>query len=321
MIKNTDLLFVAGAGTLANHINNISKIIIEKIKQKRKNRVLLINHPYSVKILNALDGELEDYFDVLCYTSEYFLKKDHFVFNNKSTLKEIVLYHPVFKDRPKQKLFSNNKPITIGRISRDHIDKFSEDTKDFYEYLEKYNFNFIFLGAKKTLNNFFPQKTSKKNWLIFGEEELTKEDFFNKMDIFLYKTSRQYKEYFGNVIIEAMYYGIPAVTENRDSYKEQIIDKITGFLCDNNDEFYKRILELKENVKLREKISKNSQNYVMEKFNLEEFKFNHVMKFLDIIDKIDLNTFKKNQDLLKLLNNKNLKIINKFINQNTILYM
>ena len=39
-----------------------------------------------------------------------------------------------------------------------------------------------------------------------------------------------------------------------------------GFLL-----FEKHYSELKENVKLREKISKNAQNYVMEKFNLEEF--------------------------------------------------
>jgi glycosyltransferase involved in cell wall biosynthesis len=283
-MESSDIIYISSASSFSNFIKKVSSYILEKLKRTQSKNILTINHPYSKNILNSLDSNLHNYFKYLSFTSKYFDAVDRKIFNAQSKIKQFVLYNPAFEEKRIPKDYKNKKPITIGRISRDDLYKFSEDTIEFYEYLNNYDFKFIFLGAKKSITKLLGNKKVPDNWIIYGEGEIPSEDFFRQTDIFVYKTSSSYVEYFGNVIIEAMYYGIPVVTEKRDAYPEQIIDGKTGFLCSSNEEFYETIIKLKNDENLRETIGKEAQNFVIENFNIEKFRTAHNKIFKDIIN-------------------------------------
>lgn len=250
LIEKSDIIYVIGAASLARHFDKIPKSIFNTLKENNKsNRILLINDPYSKKLFDLLGKDLSLYFDILSFTSEHYRKKDNKILDPESKMKHVVLYHPVFECQKISKEYNYKKELVIGRISRDVDYKYSEDTIEFYKHLNKYNFKFIFLGGKKTILKMLKNEKIPENWILYDEGEISKEEFFKKIDIFIYKTSKNYEEYFGNVTMEAMSYGIPVIAEKRGAYTEQIINKKTGFLCSNNSEFFSILINFKKIIR------------------------------------------------------------------------
>ena len=73
-------------------------------------------------------------------------------------------------------------------------------------------------------------------------------------------------------LLEAMAIGIPSISTNINAIPEAIIDGETGILigADDSDTLYRRILELKNNTELRQKLSTNGRAYVIEHFDERE---------------------------------------------------
>src|SRR5699024_8187605 len=96
-----------------------------------------------------------------------------------------------------------------------------------------------------------------------------------KMDILVHPSRFEGKS---NTIDEAIYYGKPVVATNFDTVYEQITDGINGHIVSMDSEcLYKKIVEVSENLKLSNCITKSIT---------EEKKINKGKEFLDIIKKI-----------------------------------
>jgi len=279
-IKNSDMVYVVGAISLARHMDRIDKTILDILKDKKQDRLLVINDPKSGRLPELLKEPLENYFDYLSFTCETFKDRDSEIFNPNLKMREFVLYHPVF-EKPILRNYGAKKELVIGRLSRDVDYKFSEDTVEFYKHFCN-DFKFIFLGGKNTILKKLNGQKLPENWILYDEGEISKEEFFSMIDIFMYKTSKDYHEYFGQVIVEAQHAGLPVVTEKRDAYIEQIEYGKTGFLCSSNEEFFLRINELKDE-KIREKIGKNAQKHIEDNFSVNDFTLSHSFRFHNII--------------------------------------
>jgi colanic acid/amylovoran biosynthesis glycosyltransferase len=315
-LNQADLIYMLGAATMMRYFERYDKEILKILKQK-ENKLLLINDPEAKILLDKTKDKLDDYFDNFSFTCNHFYEIDKKNLDSKNKLKDWVLYHPVFENNIEINEIQNDE-LVIGRLSRDVDYKFSEDTLKLYSLLDKPNRKFIFLGGKKSILKFLDGKPVPNNWTLYEEGEISIEDFFNKIDIFVYKTASTYKEYFGNIIPEAMHFGKPIITENRDAYPEQIEHNKTGFLCNNNQDFVNYLNQL-EDKKLRKIMSENAKEYVDNKFSKENFIIDHFMVFYDIIDSFNLNSFKNDESLIRSFS-KRMNLSEKNKNKKTIAF-
>lgn len=71
-------------------------------------------------------------------------------------------------------------------------------------------------------------------------------------------------EGWGITVIEANYYGTPAVAFHVPGLSDAIKNNVTGFLCKSNDEFVQKITLLMQKKLLREKMSKKAHTFAKE---------------------------------------------------------
>ncbi len=98
----------------------------------------------------------------------------------------------------------SNRPIVLGRHSRDHWTKWPESHSDIFNAYcgNKKNVKVQLLGGAKT-----PQKVLRKlprNWEVFEFDSIEVTDFIDGLDFFLHFTHEDYIEEFGRNIMEAM---------------------------------------------------------------------------------------------------------------------
>ena len=72
-------------------------------------------------------------------------------------------------------------------------------------------------------------------------------------------------ETFGNVVLESLSSGTPAIGARSGGVQEIIQDQITGLLCEprNTDQFTKAVVRVIENDELRMKMSRNARTYAV----------------------------------------------------------
>ena len=128
-----------------------------------------------------------------------------------------------------------------------------------------------------------PQINDEIQWLIVGDgpmrEELEREApenmlftgyvkgeqlaaVYSASDLFVFPSAT---ETFGNVVLEALASGTPAITSNSGGVKTIIQDGVTGFLCDpgNTQQFTNSILQLLNHEDLRKKMGIQGRNYAL----------------------------------------------------------
>ncbi len=82
-------------------------------------------------------------------------------------------------------------------------------------------------------------------------------------------------------ILEAQLTGLPVVLRRDDSYLDSVYDGQNGYLCDNELEMEKRILELARDSRKREAFSRRSLE-VTKKFTIES----HVKKTIKVYEEV-----------------------------------
>jgi len=73
-------------------------------------------------------------------------------------------------------------------------------------------------------------------------------------------------------LLEAMAIGIPSISTDMNAIPEAIIDRETGIVIEagDSDALAKRILDLKNNPSLRQRLSANGRAHVLENFDERE---------------------------------------------------
>lgn len=91
--------------------------------------------------------------------------------------------------------------------------------------------------------------------------------FLRGLDCFVYRTSSQWYETFGRIVMEAMACGLPVVCERDSGAAEYIEHGETGFLVETDQEAIDAVLMLKDDPALRTRIAGAARRAVEERYS------------------------------------------------------
>lgn len=153
--------------------------------------------------------------------------------------------------RPKPEMRGDGV-FTIGRHSRDTLEKHHLHDPQFYRDLVQAGNRIRIMGGTCLPEVSLPQQGCE----ILPTLSEPAEDFLRSLDCFFYRTSPQWHEPFGRVVLEAMACGLPVVCERRGGYSEWIADGKDGFLFDTVAQARTILARLKEDAPFRAKVGK-----------------------------------------------------------------
>jgi len=141
------------------------------------------------------------------------------------------------------------RSFTIGRASRDTVNKHHPDDAALYRQLAARGYRIRLMGA-----------TCLKPWLgdvpgiellPAGAEEVC--DFYSTLDMMFYRTGG-FDEAYGRVVFEAMASGLPVVAATRGGYAECIAHGEDGFLFDAQEQAINLVEHLAANPAIRQRV-------------------------------------------------------------------
>lgn len=148
------------------------------------------------------------------------------------------------------------------------------------------------------------------HWLVVGDgplkEELQKEsqanisftgyltgehlaEVYSASDLFVFPSPT---ETFGNVVLEALASGTPAIAANSGGVKNIIKAGVTGYLCEtgNVQEFVVAILQLLDNDRLRKQFAIDGRNYALTQ-SWDQIFANLLCHYDDVIEKPEVQKY------------------------------
>jgi len=167
--------------------------------------------------------------------------------------------------------------LSVGRITKAKgVEDFCEIAKRFKD---KPNIKFIFVGPHIDQNYYNYINDKYRNLVIFPGESFDISNFYKISDIFLFLSNR---DSFGLVLVEAMYYKLPAIVWNVTGLSEVVTNNYNGYCCPFGkiDTVYKKLNYLISNKTEYRRISTNA----FDKKNMFTMP-KHVDKFLNFIQK------------------------------------
>src|SRR5690606_34590192 len=133
-----------------------------------------------------------------------------------------------------------DQPFTVGRLSRDAMDKHHPDDPALYRMLASRGIRGRIMGGpclEPALRG-----VEGVELLAAGAEPAT--GFYRSLDVFLDRTGASTEAY-GRVVAEAMATGLPVVAQARGGYAEVLENDVSGFLFHAQEAAYAAVLALK----------------------------------------------------------------------------
>ena len=143
--------------------------------------------------------------------------------------------------------------FTVGRLSRDTPEKHHPNDMALYQKLVQSGCIIDVMGATAAMRTAAEGAT---NFTLRPIGDVDAPDFLRSLDCFFYRTSPEWAEPWGRVIIEAMASGVPVVTDRRSGASRVIDHGRNGLLFDTDEEAIAAILSLKADPVLRRSIGK-----------------------------------------------------------------
>jgi L-malate glycosyltransferase len=253
--------------SIINILKNIFRI---------KNKTLAVSHGGNVKRLLNFDYAV----GVANHITKNIKEK-----NSKIIAKTIYNGIKIVKFNKKAKKETNI--FTFGMMSRLSKEKNIDlAVESFAQFQRKINQNSQLLIAgegeeKERLLNLC-HKFNIENQVKFIGWISKKEDFFNKIDIFLQSSN---KESFGLAILESFNYLTPVISSNVSGPKEIIKNNKTGFLFDSNN-LNSILTEMQNSYKNIDNLNNISQNAYQDLINnfSHEIMSKNLLNFINDID-------------------------------------
>lgn len=145
---------------------------------------------------------------------------------------------------------SGGRPFTVGRASRDVIEKHHPDDPMLYRMLAARGVRVRIMGGTCLAR----QLAGYPGIELFETGREPMPAFYASLDALIYRTGDFYESY-GRVVFEAMASALPVVVARRGGYAEFIADGESGFVVRSQEEAYDRLMQLEGEPALRKKIA------------------------------------------------------------------
>lgn len=159
-------------------------------------------------------------------------------------------------ERFKPGVAQTNRAFTIGRMSRDVLDKFHGPDGAMFQDLASSGVCIRIMGG----NCFRGFVGTHPNIEILAEGAEAPEEFLKSLDAMLYRTSDGWFEAYGRAIVEGMACGVVPVAHFRGGYAEVIESGVDGVLYDSNEEAMSWILKLRLEPSVRSLMSEAARS-------------------------------------------------------------
>jgi glycosyltransferase involved in cell wall biosynthesis len=138
------------------------------------------------------------------------------------------------------------RPLTVGRLSRDAIDKHNPEDPALYRLLASRGLRVRIMGG--TCLAAALEGVEGVELLPAGAEKPA--EFLRSLDLFFYRTGASTEAY-GRVVVEAMASGLPVIAHERGGYAEIIENGVSAVLVRSQEEAYDAVMRLAGSPALR----------------------------------------------------------------------
>jgi glycosyltransferase involved in cell wall biosynthesis len=230
-----------------------------------KARVIFCLHNNGLSRPTVITKSIIDFCDIFLSTTKATRKHPLFRSKNKTVyIKKLkFIKYPVDFERFKSIELKKHKGFNVGYIGTVDYSKMHEKIFSMSAATNIPNSKFIICGdgsdkdkVKKEVKNY----PTKKFQCIGFVENVKK--VLEKLDVFGYPLNPNHFGSGEQVILEAMYAGLPVVAFSNPSEKEIIENKKTGILVDSEDEYTKAIEFLYKRPMERKRIGDNAKRHI-----------------------------------------------------------
>lgn len=142
------------------------------------------------------------------------------------------------------------RPMTIGRASRDVLDKHHPDDVGLYRMLAGRGIRVRIMGGTCLA----PALGDVEGIELLPAGAHAMPEFYRSLDAVFYRTfyrTGAFIEAYGRVVIEAMGSGLPVVAHARGGYVDALQHGLSGFLIDSQEDAYDTLMSLAGSAALR----------------------------------------------------------------------
>ena len=230
LLLEFSILHLHGAGQFSDFLYNLSARA-KKLNAEIKTLFTNIFGGYDEKLFSNIDGQA---FVSFSCAHKYYSR------GYPSLRNEYVIYNQVFVDRLIDHKKFKNSNLTIGRIGRPDLSKWSNDNVEIINRLKNRDIQFKLVGCPLPIRQKIQHPNVEYIDSIYDTNEL--DNFYKSIDVLLHLS--KIGESFGCIFVEAMSHGVPVVTKasplkkrnfwTDNAQAEIVTNKKTGFVCLDN---------------------------------------------------------------------------------------
>jgi glycosyltransferase involved in cell wall biosynthesis len=195
--------------------------------------------------------------------------------NELKPVQELEDYHPYFNPQnAAQRIeFKYNIPdkwFSLGRISRDDYNKFSDDMWNiFYKVCTPRKKKVFVLGYGTNAHQRCGEAPGGLDWQIWAPNAIPVKEVYKILHCIVHKTGGS-RESYCRIVPEAYASGVPIITEDDYAFPDLIDNGVTGYRCKTSDEMSFRASELAFDEEKRKKIIFNAHDYLIHEIASKE---------------------------------------------------
>ena len=144
---------------------------------------------------------------------------------------------------------TSSRPFTVGRVSRDFLDKHHPHDLALYRMLASRGVRIRIMGGTCLAPEL--GGVDGIELLPAGAEPVP--DFYRSLDAVFYRTG-MFVEAYGRVVLEAMGAGLPVVAHTSAGYAEVMEHGVSGFLIGSQEQAYDALMALHDSPTLRRQV-------------------------------------------------------------------